>query len=305
MPSQYLKLQEAGAFGLTSPTDQQVIAASALLDAWLKRPEGLVWAPDSIGQPCYMAALSSQFNFALQAGIAPGQNVPVTLNGPVAMLNVGDVLILDRANANLVEACTIATMVGSTGQTAITFQDVMNAHTTSSTVESGLVIEEKRQMPASRPLTMCSRTPLLRIISGVGRYAYGRRGDAANYNMEQFNLLAALSKFGGPPIWELWQQPLNNCWDATTGQVWVPAGIMLAYYSEVKLRYISGFQANAIPQMVKFACAQLMSAIANQPGLGNVKTFKAGDTSVTNFIASALSADTRAELRPYVARAYA
>ncbi len=304
MPSAYLSGGDLTTYGVPNATAAQITQASALIDAYLKRPEGLVWAPDAQGQPCYMAALSASLSFSLSTGIGPGQGVPVTLAGPVANLQPGDVLVLDRTVTTATEACVVATTVGPNGSLQITLQNVVNAHAANAVAELGLIPEEQKYMPASRPITWVSRSPLVRLISGVGRYGYGRRGDAANYNMEQFNLLAAVSKFGGPPVWELFQQPLNNSWDMNTGQVWVPAGIMLAYYSEVKLRYIAGFSAANLPSAVKQTCAAMIQAIAATPRMGNVKMYKAGDTQVENFVASVLDADTLAALQSYVARMF-
>ena len=309
MPSQYLTPTEAPEYGLPSVNSPQIIQASTLIDAYLKRPEGLVWAPDSAGQPCFMAAATPTLNLTLAQAIATGNNVPVTFNGPSQLLQVGDVLVLDSATPNAAEACVVATTTGagsgSSGPVTATFPSVMNNHVQGASAALGLVIEEQRTMPANRPITRVSRTPVLRLISGIGRYGYGRRGDAANYNMEQFNLLAALSKFGGPPVWEIFQAPLNYSWDPQTGQVWVPAGIMLAYYSEVKLRYVAGFQASAIPPPIKWAVARLIQVMANDPSLGNAKTFKAGDTTVTRFTASLLDQDTLNAIQPYAARVMA
>lgn len=304
MPSQYLTTAEAAQWGLPAASTPQIIQASALIDAYLKRPEGLVWAPDSTGNPCYMTSLVPTATFALTAPIVPGANVPVLMSGPTQILQVGDVVILDIGNG-ATEACVIATTSNQPNPSpAITLQNVINAHNASAQVALGLTIEEQRYMPSSRPITFLSRTPLMNVISGVGRYAYGRRGDHADYNMEQFNLLAAVSKFGGPPVWELFQQNYPTGWDVQTGQVWIPAGIMLAYYSEVKLRYVAGFAANAIPGPIKMAIVQMIQAAAAMPGMGAVKSMKAGDTSMSLFAASIMSDDTKAAIEPYAARVY-
>ena len=44
MPSEYLTTAEAAQWGLPAVSTPQIIQASALIDAYLKRPEGLVWA---------------------------------------------------------------------------------------------------------------------------------------------------------------------------------------------------------------------------------------------------------------------
>lgn len=304
MPSVYLQSADLPTYGVPAATANQVIQASAVLDAYLKRPEGLVWVPDSQGSPCYMAALNPSLALTLTGAIAPGQNVQATLTGAASLLQPGDVVILDRAAPSLVEACVVTAASAPGGGSSITFQSVINAHSINATVEVGLVIDEKRYMPASRPLTTVSRTPVMRVISGVGRYGYGRRGDSADYNMEQFNLLAAVSRFGGPPVWEVFQPGYPAGWDAQTGQVWVPAGIMLAYYSEVKLRYIAGFQSSNIPSIVKQACATILQAQLATPRMGQAKSIKAGDTSIVSFAASVLDEDTKQALEPFASRAF-
>lgn len=303
MPSAYLTLSDAQQYGLPSVTSGQIASASALIDAYLKRPEGLIWVPDSTGQPAYMAGMSPDYSFTLQSAIQPGNNVAVSLSGPAMMLQVGDILVLDQGSAGLTEACTIATTSGPSGNIAITLQTVTNAHSSGASVLHGLVIEEQKYMPKNRPITMLSRTPVLRVLSGVGRYGYGRRGDGADdYNMQQFNLLAALSKFGGPPYWELFQSAFSQNWDPNTGQLWIPAGVMLAYYSEVKVRYVAGFPAGGLPASVKSACAQIILALQNTPAFGNVKMYKAGDTTIENFSSSVLSDDVKSMLAPYAVR---
>jgi hypothetical protein len=304
MPSEYLQLTEAAAFGLSNVSEGQIQSASAIIDAYLKRPEGLIWSPDAQGLPCYMVALSPTFSFKLSGAIAAGAGVNVTLTGPTQMLQVGDVAVIDRKNTGKCEAVVCSSVVGPNGAIQITLQNVLNAHDDQATVELGLVIEEQKYMPKQRPITMLSRAPTVRVISGIGRYGYGRRGDAANYNMDQFNLVAALQKFGGPPAWELFQQPLSNNWDVNSGQLWIPAGIMLAYYSEVKVRYVAGFPGGAIPMAIKVACVQIIQSMASMPQIGNLKSYKAGDTQIELAAASALSADNKEALQQYAAKMY-
>lgn len=304
MPSEYLQPAEGPQYGLKTLDTNEIVQASALLDAYLKRPEGLVWQPDAGGRPCAMQALEPDLTFTLADPITPGQNVAVNLNGPTDLLQTGDVLLLELGAEKpaQAEAVVVNPITGTPGSPAITFQSVAYAHAADATAEHGLVIVEKRQMPAGRPLTMASRTPLLRVISGVGRYAYGRRGDDSNYNMEQFNLLASLQRFGGPPVWELWQPQLSNCWDPSTGQIWAPAGIMLAYYSEIRVSYIAGFPASAIPAPVKLATARLIQAMRGQTPMGNLKQIKAGDTAYSMFAADLFDQDTKRALQPFVSR---
>ncbi len=301
MASIYLQAQDYATFGVANTTAPQVHQASAMLDsAYLRRPEGLIWAPDGAGQPSWMQALSAEFSLASVGAIVPGANVVVQVTGPLLMLQVGDVLILDRANPAAAEACIVVSITGTPpGQLSLTLRNVMFSHGANCTMESGLVITEQKYMPKDRPLTILSRTPVVRVIGGTGRYGYGRRGDAGNYNVDDFNLLAALSKFGGPPAWEIWD-PATCGVDRATGQIWIPAGIMIAYYSETKIRYISGFTYANLPDGVKLGTAQLITALQMNPMYGAVKSSRTGETSIQNFVASNLSEDVKAMLRPWV-----
>ncbi|MDW3683103.1 hypothetical protein RA280_15360 [Cupriavidus sp. CV2] len=292
--SVYLQSSDYAAFGVPSATADQVATASTLIDAYLCRSEGLIWVPDAKGLPAYMKALDPTFSFQLPAAISPGQNVPVDAGALAAVFEVGDVVVLDRTVPTAIEACVIASITG----TILLLQQVLFAHSSSATVESDLVIKEQRRIPDGRPLCSASRRPLMRLIAGTGRYGYGRRGDANRYNLEDFNLIASLQKFGGPPAWELFNVTAAG-FDAATGNVWVPAGILLAYYTEVKLRYVAGYQYANLPAVVKSACATLVQAVQSTPEMGDMKKYRAGDTEIERFSASQLNPDTRRKLDPF------
>jgi hypothetical protein len=310
MPSAYLQATDYVAYGLpSSTTAAQVTQASELIDGYLRRPEGLIYTPDATGQPCYMTALSPELSFTSVGAFGPGNGIAVNVNGPTAMLQVGDCVVLDRlANPNLVEAVQITNISGqqvTLGTTAANVPNgVMFQHAAGCTMETGLLITEKRYLPKNRSEISLAKTPVARIVGGTGRYGYGRRGDQASYNTDNFNLLASLMKFGGPPAWEIWPANTAAGIEAETGQVWVPAGIMLAYYSEIKARYVAGFQYSNLPATIKLACAQLVSGLASLPPLGNVRTYQAGDTKIEQFTASLFSDDVKAMLGPYRARMF-
>ena len=77
--SNYLDNQE-GLFGLTTPLPAGLAEqASAIVDNYLKRPEGLLYQIDSTGKPAYMKALTPSMQFKAPGGIAPGTNVTVTV----------------------------------------------------------------------------------------------------------------------------------------------------------------------------------------------------------------------------------
>lgn len=299
-PSNYIAPGEYTAYGLPAGTTaDQVSTASVYVDAHLKRPEGLVWQADSTGNPCCMLAPAPSLSFSLSAPIAPGQNVVASVSGPLGGLQVGDALIADRSTDNTREALSIV----STAPGQITFSKVLNAHGSGTALDADLCITEQRYLPKNRPIVVLGRSPIQRIISGTGRYAYPRRGDAGASNTDDFNLLAVYDTFGGPPAWEVFK-PEATEFDARTGQVWVPAGIMLAYYTEIRIRYVAGFSAAAIPTQIKLATAKLVKVLANDPDLGPVKSYRAGDTAVQLFANTLISGDLADMLKPYRARGF-
>lgn len=309
MPSTYLQTSDYAAFGLPAgTTSAQVTLASVLIDAYLRRPQGLIYKADATGRPAYMAALNPELQMASSAGFGPGNGLQVPVSGPYDQLQVGDCVVLDRANPSLAETVQVTSISGNTltlgSMSAIGAVGVQNAHSAGCTVETGLIITEKRYLPKNRSEVMLGHTPVARIVGGTGRYAYGRRGDAAAYNMDNFNLLASINKFGGPPAWEIWPANTPAGIDASTGQLWVPAGILLAYYSEVKVRYVAGYQYSNLPDVVKMACARLINAIQQDPQIGNLKAYKAGDTAIELFSSTVLSDDVKAMLQPLQVRAF-
>src|SRR6185503_7879735 len=243
MPSEYIKPNEYTLYGLpTTTTQPQVYQASLLVDSYLRRPEGMVWEPDSFGMPCYMAAYSPDVTFKSAGSIAPGASVAVGLTVQVPLFEsfLGRVAILDRADPALVEAAVVEKI--ATGQ--LTFANVVNSHNANCTIEFGLTIREERSIPNGRAITRVARPPV-RILSGMGRYGYGRRTDQMLGEYNELNLLAAVQTFGGPPVWQPF--PINQAsYSEMTREVWVPAGLLMAYYSDVRLEYVSGYAYSAL-----------------------------------------------------------
>lgn len=299
MPSTYLQSGEYATYGVPSADASDVLQASMVIDSYLDRNEGLVWAADSQGMPCDMAAVEPSLSLTLAASIAPGQNVVVPFAGPIGALQTGDVVVLDRATLGSKEACVIAAVAGA----QVTLASVINAHSSGATADLGLVIDEQKYMPSARPITFVSRTPVVRIVSGIGRYAYGRRGDATNYMVEEFNLLASISHFGGPPAWERFD-PLVTDFDASTGQMWIPAGLLMAYYSEVRIRYVAGYAQANLPSQIKQACANIVASLQSSPLRGNMKSMKAGDSAIERFGPSVMDAETKVMLDSFRSRAF-
>jgi len=299
MPSSYLTTGDYATYGLPSTTTAaQVAAASTLIDMYLKRPEGLVWVPDGTGAPGWMAALSPTQTFGSSA-IAAGKNVTVPLTGGVASLLVGDVLILDRGSDQIAEPVAVVSITGQN----VMLQEVVFDHPGPCTLDKGMTIKQHKFMPDGRPVTNLAFTPVARLLAGQGRYGYGRRGASSRYQVDEFNLLASLSHFGGPPVWEFFPI-INTGVDFETGMVWVPAGVMLAYYSEINLWYVAGFPASGLPSSIKAACANLIMAQSAIPQIGATKSYRAGDTAIERFASTVIDDDTKALLAPFRAKLF-
>lgn len=308
MPSCYVAPVEYEALNMpagTTPAD--VRAASTTIDSFLDRPEGLVWVPDVDGNPTYMLALEPTRTIALQSDIAPGTNVNVDLRANTEMNEIiGEIVVIDRGTAAM-EACRVKAVAG----TAIVLAKVLRNHSAGAKVEFGLTIRERRNLPAKRAVVRVSRSPMARLMSGTGRYGYGRRTDQIAGQVFEPNLISTIQAFGGPPAWVPWE-PSSGDVNLDAGEVWVPAGMMLAYFSEVRMWYCAGWPGSAdqnerttVPYPVKRAVASLLSAAAAFPEMsGNIKSLKAGDTAVTRFRDSVLDADTKRTLQAYKARTF-
>jgi hypothetical protein len=304
MPSFYLSGSDLDSFGVPSATPIQVGQASGLVDSYLKRPEGLIWKPDFDGLPAFMAGLTPSWSGALTAPVAPG--TAVVIASPLARMGdvAGEVLILDRENQETCEAVTITGNDAAAG--TITLACTRLAHAAGTTVDRGLTIGEERSLPARRSLTRISRPQFARVLGGAGRYGYGRRSDANRGFGTDFGLLAIAQSFGSVPIWEA-LDPAQMSVSATTGEVWVPAGFLMAYFSDVRLRYVAGFAADALPDAIKQATASLVSnLVSSQNDIGTqIRVMAAGGSRLERFSDSNMDADVKAMLEPYRARVMA
>lgn len=306
MPSNYLQSGEYAIYGAPATTTaNQVAVASTLIDGFLNRREGLIWSPDANGNPCYMNACTPTLTLTATQAITPGQNVNITVTGAFNAIQQGYVCILDRGNPSLTEAVIVnAVTVNQAGNGAtVQLMNVQFAHDINTVMEFGMTIFEEKQMPQGRSLTNVSKKPVVTILSGQGRYGYARRG-TSSVNINVYNLLAAVTMFGGPPIWEIFNQSLVG-FDPMTGQLWLPAGILMAYYTEVRVNYIAGYTYASLPPAVKQACANVINAINFMPLNGSILNYRAGDTAITRKAVSEFDDDTKVLLAPYVASIYA
>lgn len=303
MPSIYLSPDDYADYGVPAATPRaHVIQAGEIVNQIIKRPEGLIWAPDATGAPAYMAGLAPTMTFTLKAPIAPGTNVTATIAPAIATADmVGDVLVLDRGDK---DACEAVVVTAVSGRDTVTFATIAFNHAGGATLDQGLLITEERALPANRSITRVARLPCVNVLGLQGRYGYGRRSDQIAGDTLDFNIFAAVQAFGSTPAWV----PLNPR-DASispgTGEVWVPAGLLMAHFSDVRLRYVAGYAAANIPTAVKAATANLIAAVAGSADVSSqVKMYRAGDTQIVRFGASNVDPDTARMLKPYEARSF-
>lgn len=302
--SQYLQGGDLAAYGVPTATAAQIGAASTLVDAYLMRPEGLVYDVDGQGLPAWMAALDPVFTLHLSGAIAPGQNVVANFveTAVAASLQPGQVLILDRQSTapDVSEAVVVLSVSGS----AVTLKKVVFEHSGGATADTGLVVEEERVLPNKRPKGRVAHWPVARLLSGKGRYGLGRRSEVSGMMpMEDFSLLSAFKMFGGPPLWELMDVSLIDV--EPGGDFWIPAGVFLAYYTRVYLAFVAGYPFAALPPEIKQATATLiLNNAASQAMPQTFKSAKAGDTQITKFAATLIDDDTKSMLARYRVRQF-
>lgn len=305
MPSQYLVGSDAASYGVPNATPEQIQAASLLIDGHLKRGEGLVWESDAAGNPCFMPNKSPEREFKSQGAFSPGANVVVPLTTPVELMDGGApsgiVVILDRENKSKREACIIS----ASAPGSVTLQSVSYSHDANCTMEMGLTCVEERNLPKARSIVQVTRFPLVRLLSAVGRYSYGRRSDQAAGFYNDLTLVQTLSVFGGAPSWL--SIDVKQCSSSPeTGQIWIPTGIYMANYSEVRLHYIAGYSLGNVPSNVKQACANIIKTIASVPELAglNLKSYQAGGTKIERFKDQLFSPETETLLSQYAAKLF-
>ena len=291
----YIQRVEYGLYGILDASDAQVASACRVVNTFLARPEGLLWSPDANGVPAYMSNLKPTLTLTVPTQINPGANVVVTVpNASFGAQNIGDVVILDRGT-NLTEACIVTATSGNT----LTLSAVQFTHP-SATMDFGMTILQELPVPAKRTTVRVSRTPVARLVSGFGRYSYGRRSQQYAGPDINTNLLAYVGAFGGPPMWT--QFPVGETdINMNTGEIWIPPGLLLAYFSDVRLRYVSGWSQANLPYDIKQAVANIVRAAIDAPFGGNIKSLKSGDGAMERFSSSAIDKDTQALLQPYKA----
>jgi hypothetical protein len=300
MGSNYLQGVTDG-FGLPPVLPAGIASlASTIVDGYLNRPEGLIHTRDASGNPCAMTAPTPTAFYKLVGSITAGVNVTVTLSpANLRADTLGEVFVLDHKNTAIVEACTVVSVIGNN---QVVLGNVQFAHAAGATADVGLVITEDRSVPSKRAIVRVMKFPIVNVVSLLGRYAYGRRSDQVGGLFQDMNLLAAVQSFGGPPQWT----PITvaqSSWSDSTGEIWIPAGQLMAYYSDVRIKYVAGYPV--VPDPVQRATAQIAAGLIATSNLsGGLKLITAGDTRLERFANSTLDDDVKRLLDPFKARVF-
>lgn len=296
-----LESGEYAEYGVPLCRPEQVLRASLLIDHFLRRPEGLVWMADVNGQPAYMAAKVPNISYVSPTPILPGTNVVVPIPNYIGDNDslIGECVVLDRLNPALVESCVVqAVQAGQVTLTKVQFNH--SATPLPVSLEFGMAINEEKSLPSERATTRLCQWPVVQLLSGVGRYSYGRRNQQEQGYYYDLNLLSTMAAFGGPPAWTSFTIPASSL-NPDTGDLWVPAGVLLSYYTEVKIRYVAGWSATGLPPQIKIACAEIVRALQAAPMGPQIRRFGAGKLTTERFADTVMDDNIRSMLRPYMA----
>jgi hypothetical protein len=161
--------------------------------------------------------------------------------------------------------------------------------------------EERIRMIQDRNTARLSYLPLTAVapatsplISAQGRYCIPRRGELA---IDDLRIDIALA-FGLPGIWTAIDITSIDLF-AATGELTLPLNIVGLWFSEVDIVYTAGL--NPIPDVVKFACAQIVKNLQATPAL-NVRTGQVDRMAMSYFSDTLIDQTVATMLAPFVAQ---
>jgi hypothetical protein len=156
---------------------------------------------------------------------------------------------------------------------------------------------ERNKLPQGRPITRVTYTPLAAAQGATSPFVAVRARIGIPRGPNATTLAEMLAPFGGPPGW-VDLDPLQVDFNAATGELWLPAGIVGNVYTEAELTYTAGY-AEA-PEAVKLACAQIIRNIESHPA-SNVRAAQLDQLQLEYFAGSLLDDDVRRLLATFVA----
>jgi len=152
---------------------------------------------------------------------------------------------------------------------------------------------ERHRLASGRNTLLLTHLPVISLTSARGRFAKPRRDESQSNDL----VIAISGAFGLPGTWTDLDVTSFDL-GPRTGEVSLPAHPLGLAYNEVELTYTAGFAA--LPDAVKFACAQIVRNAQATPAL-NVKASALDRMQMEYFSDSLLDAGVRTLLAPYVA----
>lgn len=178
---------------------------------------------------------------------------------------------------------------------------LIDAHCRRATLGVAQYVERVRLRPGRNSLRL-TYLPLAAVapatspfVAAKARYAVPRRGEGLACDSLAAEVAGA---FGLPGAWTA-LDPAALEPDAATGEVALPQNPLGLAYNEVEITYTAG--SAAIPEAVKFACAQIVRNAQATPAL-NVKSSGLDRMQMEYFADSLVDASVRALLAPFVAQ---
>ena len=161
--------------------------------------------------------------------------------------------------------------------------------------------EERIRLSPDRNTVRLTYLPLaplapatLPLVSAQGRYGIPRRGE---WPFDDLRLDVALT-FGLPGVWTAIDVTAIDYF-ANTGELTLPLNIVGLWFSEVDIVYTAGL--STIPDVVKFACAQIVKNAQSTPAL-NVESGQVDRMVLQYFSDTLIDQMVGSMLAPYVSQ---
>ena len=135
------------------------------------------------------------------------------------------------------------------------------------------------------------------LISARVRYAKGRRGEYADFNINQQMGLQIATAFGLPGTWSALDVTTIDLYP-NARELTFPVNFLGLGYNEAEITYTAGFVT--VPVQVKVACAQLVKNAQATPAM-NVKLSRMDTMQMEYFAGTLLDDGVRALLKPFLA----
>lgn len=135
------------------------------------------------------------------------------------------------------------------------------------------------------------------LLSARVRYAKGRRGEYADFNVNQQMGMQIATAFGLPGTWSALDVTTIDLYP-NARELTFPANFLGLGYNEAEVTYTAGFVT--IPDQVKFACSQIVKNAQATPAL-NVKASHLDTMHMEYFAGTLLDDGVRLLLKPYLA----